>query len=104
GKSTVTVNLATALTRLGKKDGIIDADIYGFSVPEMMGVEEMPVVRGEKIIPAERFGVKLISMGFFVVVTMISLHDGSSSCNEIIVTTPHPTAAFVAARAGQMAL
>ncbi|HLR64035.1 MAG TPA: P-loop NTPase, partial [Pseudogracilibacillus sp.] len=66
GKSTVTVNLAIALQRLGKKVGIIDADIYGFSVPEMMGIEELPVVRGEKIIPVERFGVKVISMGFFV--------------------------------------
>src|SRR5690606_33898991 len=66
GKSTITVNLAVSLMRLGKKVGIIDADIYGFSVPDMMGVEERPVVRGEKIIPVERFGVKLISMGFFV--------------------------------------
>src|SRR5690625_4291944 len=54
GKSTVTVNLAMAMMRLGKKVGIIDADIYGFSVPDMMGVEERPVVRGERIIPVER--------------------------------------------------
>src|SRR5699024_3635185 len=66
GKSTATVNVAMALMRLGKEVGIIDADIYGFSVPDMMGVEERPVVRGEKIIPVQRFGVKLISMGFFV--------------------------------------
>src|SRR5699024_2560818 len=66
GKSTVTVNLAMALMRLGKKVGIIDADIYGFSVPDMMGVEERPQVRAEKILPVERFGVKVISMGFFV--------------------------------------
>src|SRR5699024_432667 len=66
GKSTVTVNLAMALKRLGKKVGIIDADIYGFSVPDMMGVETRPVVRGEKIHPVERMGVKVISMGFFV--------------------------------------
>ncbi|MGM8212812.1 P-loop NTPase [Virgibacillus sp. W0430] len=144
GKSTVTVNLAMALMRLGKKVGIIDADIYGFSVPDMMGVEERPQVRGEKIIPVERFGVKVISMGFFVednspiiwrgpmLGKMLSnffkevewgdldyllldlppgtgdiamdVHDLLPTCNEIIVTTPHPTAAFVAARAGQMAL
>src|SRR5690625_5438637 len=55
-----------ALMRLGKKVGIIDADIYGFSVPDMMGIEERPVVRAEKIIPVERFGVKVFSMGFFV--------------------------------------
>src|SRR5690625_6800097 len=66
GKSTVTVNLAMSLKRLGKKVGIIDADIYGFSVPEMMGIENRPAVRGEKIITVERFGVKVISMGFFV--------------------------------------
>src|SRR5699024_5162072 len=51
GKSTVTVNLAMSLMRLGKKVGIIDADIYGFSVPDMMGIENIPAVRGEKIIP-----------------------------------------------------
>ncbi|MGG7378584.1 P-loop NTPase, partial [Escherichia coli] len=55
-----------ALARLGKKVGLIDADIYGFSVPDMMGITKRPVVRGEKIIPVERFGVQVISMGFFV--------------------------------------
>lgn len=144
GKSTVTVNLAMSLMRLGKKVGIIDADIYGFSVPDMMGVEQRPVVRGEKIIPVDRFGVKVMSMGFFVednspiiwrgpmLGKMINsffkevewgeldylildlppgtgdiamdVHELLPVCHEIIVTTPHPTAAFVAARAGQMAL
>lgn len=144
GKSTVTVNLATSLMRLGKKVGIIDADIYGFSVPDMMGIEERPVVRAEKIIPVERFGIKVVSMGFFVednspiiwrgpmLGKMINsffkevewgdldylildlppgtgdiamdVHELLPACKEVIVTTPHPTAAFVAARAGQMAL
>lgn len=143
GKSTVTVNLAMALMRLGKKVGIIDADIYGFSVPDMMGIENRPNVKGNKLIPVDRFGVKVMSMGFFVednspVIwrgpmlgkmlnsffkevewdeldyllldlppgtgdVALNVHDLLPTCQEIIVTTPHPTAAFVAARAGQMA-
>jgi ATP-binding protein involved in chromosome partitioning len=144
GKSTVTVNTAVALARLGKKVGIIDADIYGFSVPDMMGVEERPKLNGNKIVPVERFGVKIMSMGFFVednspviwrgprlgkMLTSffkevewgeldyllldlppgtgdvaLDVHNMIPSSKELIVTTPHPTAAFVAARAGQMAI
>src|SRR5699024_3381891 len=66
GKSTVNVNSEMSLMRLGKKVSRIDADIYGFSVPDMMGIDHRPAVRGEKIIPVARFGVKVISMGFFV--------------------------------------
>jgi ATP-binding protein involved in chromosome partitioning len=144
GKSTVSVNLAVALARLGKKVGIIDADIYGFSVPDMMGITTRPVIRGERIIPVDRFGVKVISMGFFVEDNSpiiwrgpmlgkmlqqfftevewgdldyllldlppgtgdvaLDVHSMLPSCKEIIVTTPHPTASIVAARAGVMAL
>ncbi|MGE7907997.1 P-loop NTPase [Peribacillus sp. NPDC094092] len=144
GKSTISVNFATSLARLGKKVGLVDADIYGFSVPDMMGITKRPVVRGEKIIPVERFGVQVISMGFFVednapiiwrgpmlgkmlnsffnevewgdldylVLDLppgtgdvaLDVHTMLPSCKEIIVTTPHPTAAFVAARAGAMAI
>ncbi|WP_123042100.1 Mrp/NBP35 family ATP-binding protein [Cohnella candidum] len=144
GKSTVTVNLAAALARKGKRVGLIDADIYGFSVPDMMGIEERPEQVGEKIMPVERFGVRVISMGFFVednspIVwrgpmlgkmlrnffaeiewgeldyllldlppgtgdVALDVHQMIPQSKEIIVTTPHATAAFVAARAGSMAI
>ncbi|MBO2532807.1 MAG: MRP family ATP-binding protein [Thermoactinomycetaceae bacterium] len=144
GKSTVTVNLAVAMAREGKKVGIIDADIYGFSVPDMMGIEQGPVVIDKTILPVERFGVKVMSMAFFVrdnapVIwrgpmlgkmlrnfftevhwdeldymlldlppgtgdVALDVHQLIPQSKEIIVTTPHATAAFVAARAGNMAL
>ncbi|OEF96454.1 ATP-binding protein [Vulcanibacillus modesticaldus] len=144
GKSTVSVNLAVALARMGNKVGLIDADIYGFSVPDMMGIEEQPKVIDKLILPVERFGVKVISMGFFVpdnspVVwrgpllgrmlktffeevywgdldfmildlppgtgdMALDVHNTIPQSKEIIVTTPHATAAFVAARAGTLAI
>lgn len=143
GKSTVTVNLAIALARKGKNVGIIDADIYGFSVPDMMGIEQRPTVIDKTILPVERFGVKVMSMGFFVqdnspVVwrgpmlgkmlrnfftevlwedmdyilldlppgtgdMALNVHELIPKSKELIITTPHATAAFVAARAGAMA-
>ncbi|MGB0909937.1 MAG: Mrp/NBP35 family ATP-binding protein [Nitrospirales bacterium] len=66
GKSTVTVNLAVALALMGKKVGLMDADIYGPNVPTMMGVSQAPEKDENKIIPAESHGVKVMSMGFFV--------------------------------------
>jgi len=66
GKSTVTVNLAVALAQLGKRVGLMDADIYGPNIPRMMGVNEPPPVVDEKIQPLEAFGVKLISLGFLI--------------------------------------
>ncbi|MCR8636270.1 Mrp/NBP35 family ATP-binding protein [Paenibacillus radicis (ex Xue et al. 2023)] len=144
GKSTVTVNLAVALARMGKKVGLVDADIYGFSVPDMMGIDQKPELVDNKIIPIERFGVKVISMGFFVEENTpviwrgpmlgkmlrnffqevswgdveyvlldlppgtgdvaLDVHQMIPQSKEIIVTTPHATAAFVAARAGAMAI
>lgn len=145
GKSTVTVNLAVALARKGKKVGIIDADIYGFSVPDMMNIEQRPTIIGEMILPIDKFGVKVMSMGFFVEDNSpviwrgpmlgkmlrnfftevhwgeeldyllldlppgtgdmaLDVHQMIPQSMEIVVTTPHPTAAFVAARAGAMAM
>lgn len=65
GKSTVTINLATALARLGKKVGIVDADIYGFSIPAMMKIDQKPTMIDQTAIPVESNGVKVMSMGFF---------------------------------------
>lgn len=66
GKSTITVNLSVALKQLGYAVGLMDADIYGPNIPMMIGVMKEPVKEGEKILPAEGQGVKVISMGFFV--------------------------------------
>ncbi|MFN2127311.1 MAG: Mrp/NBP35 family ATP-binding protein [Anaerolineales bacterium] len=66
GKSTVSVNIATVLAQSGAKVGLLDADIYGPNVPVMMGVDQLPPVEGEKIIPAQAYGVKIMSIGFMV--------------------------------------
>lgn len=66
GKSTVTVNLAVALAQQGAKVGILDADVYGPSIPMMMGCFDRPFTQGEKIVPLERYGVKLMSLGFLL--------------------------------------
>jgi ATP-binding protein involved in chromosome partitioning len=64
GKTTVAVNLAVALSQLGYRTGLMDADVYGPNVPLMMGINEAPMALDERIQPLERFGVKLMSMGF----------------------------------------
>lgn len=66
GKSTVAVNLAVALAQSGARVGLMDADIYGPNIPTMMGVKTIPGTNGEKLIPAEAYGVKMMSMGFLV--------------------------------------
>ncbi|WP_410984012.1 P-loop NTPase [Bacillus cereus] len=143
GKSTVTVNLAIALTRLGKKVGILDADIYGFSIPAMMGVTQKPTMIDKTVIPVVSHGVQIMSMGFFtdnnnpvmwrgpmlnkwiqnflanthwgeLDYLLLDLPPGTGDvaidvaamipqAKEIIVTTPHHVASFVASRAGAMA-
>jgi ATP-binding protein involved in chromosome partitioning len=64
GKTTVAVNLAIALARLGGRVGIIDGDIYGPNVPIMLGVQTQLQHDGEKIMPAEKYGITAVSMGF----------------------------------------
>lgn len=64
GKTTVAVNIAVALARLGAAVGLMDSDIYGPNVPRMMGIQESPQATGERIQPLESFGVRLMSMGF----------------------------------------
>ena len=66
GKSTVTVNLAVALARLGHSVGILDADVYGFSVPSMLGIDHGPTLIGDLLVPPVAHHVRCISMGFFV--------------------------------------
>jgi len=66
GKSSVTVNLAVALAAEGHRVGVLDADVWGFSIPRMLGVSGQPVGFNDMILPLESHGVKVISMGFFV--------------------------------------
>ncbi|MEM1203367.1 MAG: P-loop NTPase [Acidobacteriota bacterium] len=66
GKSTVSSNLAVTLAGLGQRVGLLDADIYGPSLPTMFGIHEKPQTDGEKLQPFEKFGVKLMSLGFLV--------------------------------------
>ena len=66
GKSTVTVNLAISLAQRGHDVAVLDADVYGFSVPGMLGVDSEPIVDDQKMLPPVAHGVRCMSMGFFV--------------------------------------
>lgn len=66
GKSSVSSNLGVALQRAGKKVGIVDGDIWGFSIPAMLGIEDPPVMIADSIIPPVAHGVKVMSMDYFV--------------------------------------
>jgi len=66
GKTTVAVNVAVALAQTGAVVGLLDADIYGPNVPTMMGVHQLPPPQEKKLIPAETYGVKMMSIGFLV--------------------------------------
>ncbi len=66
GKSTVAANLAVMLARLGHRVGLLDSDIYGPSVPMMLGITEKPRVIGNRILPFEKYGVRIMSLGFIL--------------------------------------
>jgi ATP-binding protein involved in chromosome partitioning len=66
GKSSITVNLAIALADRGQRVGVLDADVYGFSIPGMLGATRDPVVLGDIVVPTSVHGVRCLSMGFFV--------------------------------------
>ncbi|MGI9595862.1 MAG: P-loop NTPase, partial [Acidimicrobiales bacterium] len=65
GKSSVTTNLSVALAARGNSVAVVDADVWGFSIPRMLGVDRPPVVIDDMIVPPEVHGVRCISMGFF---------------------------------------
>ncbi len=89
GKSTVAANLAVALAREGYRVGLLDADIFGPSVPKMFGVEDEPVYMSETpdgrrlIEPLERYGVKILSIGFLVEKDAAVLWRGSMASNAL---------------------
>lgn len=66
GKSTTAVNLALALRSLGLKTGLLDADIYGPSLPRLLDITERPEIRDDRVIPVEKYGIKTMSMGFLM--------------------------------------
>jgi len=66
GKSSITTNLAVALAQAGHSVGVIDADVYGFSIPRMLGTDRDPVAIDNMLLPPERWGVRCISIGYFV--------------------------------------
>jgi ATP-binding protein involved in chromosome partitioning len=66
GKSSVTVNLAAALSAMGQRTGVLDADVYGHSIPHMLGIHQKPVLVDKMIVPPVRRDLKLMSIGFFL--------------------------------------
>lgn len=66
GKSTVAVNLAVALAAEGASVGLLDADVYGPDIPMMMGIEKPPPIKDGRMVPADKYGVKVLSLGFYV--------------------------------------
>ena len=88
GKSTVTVNLAVALSRLGYKVGVVDADVYGPSIPKMTGTEgqqpDATLIDGKEcFVPLEVYGIKWMSIGYFVAPEQSLIWRGPMACNAL---------------------
>ncbi|HVH50875.1 MAG TPA: P-loop NTPase, partial [Gaiellaceae bacterium] len=66
GKSSLTANLAVAFSQLGRRVGVLDADIYGHSIPHILGIHQKPVAVDQMIVPPVKDGLKLMSIGFFL--------------------------------------
>ena len=66
GKSSLTANLAAAFSRLGHKTGVLDADVYGYSIPHMLGIQQRPIAVDKMIVPPVRGDLKVMSIGFFL--------------------------------------
>src|SRR5918998_1665241 len=113
GKSTTTVNLAASLAKQGHSVGLLDADVWGFSIPRMLGIHERPTVVEDMIMPPTMFGVKVVSIGLFTTednpvvwrgaVLPKALPQFLPGASMLIVTTPQAVAEKVAQRAGFMA-
>ena len=84
GKSTVSANLAVALSREGYKTGLLDVDIYGPSIPVLFGCEAMrPDMDGDAILPIHKFGVELMSIGFFLLPNQPAVWRGAMATNAV---------------------
>jgi ATP-binding protein involved in chromosome partitioning len=97
GKSTVSANLAVALARMGKRVGLIDADIYGPSQPRLLGTTARPKAKAKQLIPVEAQGVRLLSVGQLVPAGQALAWRGPMAA--VIVSTPQDLALIDAERA-----
>jgi ATP-binding protein involved in chromosome partitioning len=84
GKSTCAVNIALALSQLGARTGVLDADVYGPNVPILLGAEhEKPYAENEKIVPIQRYGIKIISLAFFMETDKPAIWRGPMLSNAV---------------------
>jgi len=83
GKSTVAANLAVALAREGARVGLVDCDIYGPSVPLMFNINEKPMLHNQKLVPLEKYGVKVMSIGFLIDSTQAVIWRGPMASGAV---------------------